>query len=492
VVRTVWRLGVVTLALTAVLGLMPSVALAQSNDPSMPEAPIVTATPGATSAPEDTQQPTPAPETPVSPPPLASPTPVLTAPDPPTLAPPVPRAAPPTPAAPRFGVPRPDGDYPIPNGHFFTQAAPGQNGNGYRVANEAGLPFWDAFKAEGGLDTLGYPLTRRFIWNGTIVQAFQNGVLRWLPAESRTEVRPLAEIGTIPGDARRTELPLAFSGEAARRPWSGWWWPANDLVYGPRLFDPDGPLARFDRFVETLGRPDPDTMEWERAEIRFVGVGWAGHCNGWAAASLLEPEPTEQRELNGVTFTVADQKGLLTSYHFADAAAWAVGSEDQDASPADFHRQVTRWIGGERKGAVFTFRPSGLGIWSFPAYKFETEIGPDPLEADLWHVRTVVWLADNEVPAGFVGLRPWPGPAGKVIEYTLTGSDPHDPKGGEWSPRNAGGFGRPYMVWYPDPAHRNIDRQLSSPALEYSLLQRIIRGDSPKPLFDPRIPAAAR
>ena len=34
---------------------------------------------------------------------------------------------------------------------------------GYRVANEAGIPFLDAFTARGGVETLGYPLTRRFI-----------------------------------------------------------------------------------------------------------------------------------------------------------------------------------------------------------------------------------------------------------------------------------------------------------------------------------------
>jgi hypothetical protein len=393
---------------------------------------------------------------------------------------------------PRFGIPRADGDYSIPNGHFFTQAAPGQNGNGYRVANEAGIPFWDAFRAHGGVDTLGYPLTRRFVWNGTIVQAFQKGVLRWLPAEARTELKAPISLGAPPADAKRAELPLAFGGDAARHPWSGWWWPANDLVYGPRLFDPDGPLARYDRYVEALGRPDPDTMEWERAEVRFSGIGWAGHCNGWAAAALLEPEPTVERILNGVTFSVADQKGLLTSYHFADAAAWAVGSEDVDVSPAELHRQMTRWIGGERMGAIFTFRPMGQEIWSYPAYKFETVIGPDPFEADLWHVRTVVWLVDNEVAAGYVGARPWPGPDGKVLEYTLTGIDPHNPKGGEWSPKTSGSFGRPFMIWYPDPAHRNVGRQLSSPALDYGLLRRIAHGVGLKPLFDPRIPAAAR
>jgi hypothetical protein len=113
-------------------------------------------------------------------------------------------------------------------------------------------------------------------------------------------------------------------------------------------------------------------------------------------------------------------------------------------------------------------------------------IGPDPAEPDTWHVKTTVWLVDNEVPAGFVGSRPWPSAEGKVFEYTLVG-DPHTPTGGSSSPTTNGRIGRPFMVWYPDPGHRNVGRQLSSPALDYTLLRRIVRGGDLKPLFDPRI-----
>jgi hypothetical protein len=312
--------------------------------------------------------------------------------------------------------------------------------------------------------------------------------LRWLPTEARTEVRAPKDVGEPPADAKRAELPLSFTAEAARTPWSGWWWPANDVVGGPRLFDPDGPLARYDAYVEALGRPAPETMAWARAEVRYSGLAWAGHCNGWAAAALLEPEPTQSQVRNGVTFTVADQKGLLTSYHFADAAAWAIGNEDHDVEPADLHRELIRWIGGERKGVIFTFRPSGDDeVWSYPAYKLETTIGPDPDEADLWHAKTTVWLVDNNVSAGYVGTMPWPGQNGMTMEYTLRG-DPYNPTGGEWGARSQGRFSRPFMVWYPDPDHRNMDRTLTSPKLEYSLLRLVTRGSDRKPLFDPRIP----
>ncbi len=85
----------------------------------------------------------------------------------------------------RLGAPtdRP-ADYEIPQGRFFTQT----NGRreqgsfaGYSVTNADGIPFWDAFQAMGGVDLLGYPVSRRFELDGFTVQAFQKAVLQWRP-----------------------------------------------------------------------------------------------------------------------------------------------------------------------------------------------------------------------------------------------------------------------------------------------------------------------
>jgi hypothetical protein len=73
-----------------------------------------------------------------------------------------------------------------------------------------------------------------------------------------------------------------------------------------------------------------------------------------------------------------------------------------------------------------------------------------------------------------------------VLDYTIRG-DPYDPKAGEWAASTNGRFGRPYMVWYPDPVHRNIDRQLTSPELDYKLLVQIVRGVDRAPLFNPAV-----
>jgi hypothetical protein len=73
-------------------------------------------------------------------------------------------------------------DYDIPGGHFFTQTN-GRDGSlaGFSVTNADGIPLWDAFQKLGGVDVLGYPVTRRFQSDGFTVQAFQKAVLQWRP-----------------------------------------------------------------------------------------------------------------------------------------------------------------------------------------------------------------------------------------------------------------------------------------------------------------------
>src|SRR5207237_1280794 len=124
---------------------------------------------------------------------------------------------------------------------------------------------------------------------------------------------------------------------------------------------------------------DPGTLGWERTELFLGGAGpsWAGHCNGWAAAALLEPEPTAPVQVGDVTFSVSDLKGLLSDYHFADTALWLYGGGAGGLDPADFHRQLVRWLVGQQQGMVVVFNPGGEEIWSYPAYRVKLVATPD-------------------------------------------------------------------------------------------------------------------
>ena len=74
-------------------------------------------------------------------------------------------------------------DYAITNGHFFTQTngQGGAGGAGFAITNESGVPFWSEFQRLGGVSSLGYPVSGRFMWDGFLVQATQRVVMQWHP-----------------------------------------------------------------------------------------------------------------------------------------------------------------------------------------------------------------------------------------------------------------------------------------------------------------------
>ena len=89
-----------------------------------------------------------------------------------------------------IGEPRPS-DYEICGGRFFTQTTgqpPVTDSSGFAVTNLGGIPFWDAFQQLGGAPALGYPIGRRFMLDGFVVQPMQKVVFQWHPADQRVEL----------------------------------------------------------------------------------------------------------------------------------------------------------------------------------------------------------------------------------------------------------------------------------------------------------------
>jgi transglutaminase elicitor len=369
------------------------------------------------------------------------------------------------------------GDYLVPSGAFFTEALPDRkDGAGFAVQDGHGAKLWSEFQKLGGVPAVGYPLSRRFDWNGRVAQAFEGGVLRIDPSTGVAELVSARDLpgGKPPSYAIQPDQPPRASAELAQPPWSGWWWPASESA-GPSFFMPNSPLDKYDRYVQLATGEDPGTRVWERQTIYYPAASWAGHCNGFAAAALLEPEPTEPREVLGVTFSVGDLKGLLTDYHFGDGTAWSYGDQDQELSPADFHRTLLNWMAGGQKGFVLTFDLGGGQVWSYPVYRFESAWGPDAQLTNVWHVTTTIWMADMDVPLNFVGTKPYPGPQGQTFEYTLVG-DPRHPEEGTWTGGTGNGrFAHPGRIWYPEPSVRNLDRDLTSPNLDHQTVENILK-----------------
>ncbi|MYB15721.1 MAG: SH3 domain-containing protein [Chloroflexi bacterium] len=81
-----------------------------------------------------------------------------------------------------------EAEYAVPGGRFFTQTGGDtpDPGDGYAVVDDSEARFWTAFEEFGGVAEVGYPVSRRFIWDGFVTQVMQKAVFQWRPGEQAT------------------------------------------------------------------------------------------------------------------------------------------------------------------------------------------------------------------------------------------------------------------------------------------------------------------
>lgn len=114
-------------------------------------------------------------------------------------------------------------DFAVPSGRFFTQTrgnAPPEYG--FMISDDSSSQFWAAFQKYGGVPVLGYPVSHRFNFNGSLVQAMQKVVFRWDAAANSTTFMnvfdELAQAGRDPWLLANYQIPPAqdWSADAAR------------------------------------------------------------------------------------------------------------------------------------------------------------------------------------------------------------------------------------------------------------------------------------
>lgn len=111
-------------------------------------------------------------------------------------------------------------EYDVVNGYFFTQTGGEDGEHGFSVTDEDGAMLWREYQRLGGPDALGYPISRRFSWNGFTVQATQKAVLQWRPDLGRAvPVNLLDELSRTGKDDwlasyRQIPRPASFGDEA--------------------------------------------------------------------------------------------------------------------------------------------------------------------------------------------------------------------------------------------------------------------------------------
>lgn len=136
---------------------------------------------------------------------------------------------------------------------------------------------------------------------------------------------------------------------------------------------------------------DADTAyEWEIKEhgTYQFGVGsWWGHCNAWAAAAVMEPEPVKDAVINEIPFNVGDIKGLLTEAWMESNSSFFGSRNDrhkdesdrekidyQDVTPAAYHIFYADQIGNMDKSFVIDAY-TGDQVWNHPikSYWYQCE-----------------------------------------------------------------------------------------------------------------------
>lgn len=206
-------------------------------------------------------------------------------------------------------------------------------------------------------------------------------------------------------------------GKPSRKPWAGFWWPytGNGIASGA-----------YGRGISPAGKYDAvrggktTAQGWE---LRYHGTldpkvqGWWGHCNGWSAASVLFDEPRQPVKVNGINFSIADVKALLSEVgmevsadFFGERVDWGRDYNSPkfwDVVPNQFFLVLTNYM-GKFKQSVLIDRYTGDQVWNQPVagYRFEYPkkedyLGADPEAPHVFRITitsTIWWVRDDVVP----------------------------------------------------------------------------------------------
>ena len=172
-------------------------------------------------------------------------------------------------------------------------------------------------------------------------------------------------------------------------------------------------------------KQDQLVVELEDAQVKRVqtgvadgdlddsySVGWWGHCNAWSMAAIIFRKPEGEMVRNGVTFSVRDQKGILTAYGMGDTEDSTFWWQEwgQEIPPtrytAGFHNQLHRWLKVEQKGMMADLdlkNPANnlnFAVWNYPLLGYEATLkeaeGDDPRVLDVTCVMTKGSYSDDD------------------------------------------------------------------------------------------------
>lgn len=188
--------------------------------------------------------------------------------------------------------------------------------------------------------------------------------------------------------------------EAKNRSWSGFWYPVTSKF----LYEGDSaPLKKWQDLLEKRGHSTQIVKQEAERYLGYVSTHWDGYCDYWSKAAVLVPEPKQSKIIDGIEFTIADQKALHTYAHGRfDKKMYGIpylGTRETDGAhddlvPSAFHRIATHVLGVEKRALVVDIDP-GTEVWNKPFDRYSWSIEKDPQLNYAYLVSAIPWYVNH-------------------------------------------------------------------------------------------------
>ena len=201
----------------------------------------------------------------------------------------------------------PPTNWSTPDGRFFKETSGDLYrgcDSGFAVTNAGGFALWDTWQRLG-LESVGYPISHRFMWRGFVTQAFQKAIVQLRPGRGVVFVNIFDELHEAGKDAElRKEWAIPFHLEFD--PVQGWDWDefvqrrlalldANQGIKD-RYFAARDPLLRFGlptSRVEDFGnmfviRTQKAVFQQWKEDVPWAKAGEVTIANGGDIARALD------------------------------------------------------------------------------------------------------------------------------------------------------------------------------------------------------------
>jgi Transglutaminase elicitor len=188
---------------------------------------------------------------------------------------------------------------------------------------------------------------------------------------------------------RLADLPHSGSVPTERLPYSGYWYAERQGGISVRWSGQSASAT--EKYDTAFYGGERKSTTWEKQNHGSSSAAeWAGHCNGWSAASTRGKEPFKNVTRGSVTFAPHDVKALMAEIHMSAKYFFLGGvrcegssptrpggrtdptvmGDCEDINPGTFHLALENWLGKIRHAIIVDLS----SVWNHPVNGFRSQV----------------------------------------------------------------------------------------------------------------------